>query len=201
MSEPPRSPEDREIIERVLAGEVNAFEALLRRYEAYVMAIVHRYVPADAVEEVAQEVFIQTYKSLPTFIGENPFKNWLAQIAVRACHTYWRKQYRRREVLASPVDEDVRSWLDRALSDKSEARFEAEASQREAGELIEWALARLSPMNRMVVTLVHLEGRTVKETAKMLGLSSANVKVRAHRARKELRKRIQDLLDGEEANR
>lgn len=201
MSEPPRSPEDREIIERVLAGEVNAFEDLLRRYEAYVMAIVHRYVPSAAVEEVAQEVFIQTFKSLPTFIGQHPFKNWLAQISVRACHTYWRRMYRRREVLASTLDEDVRSWLERALSGKSEAEFEAEASRREAGELIHWALGRLSPTNRMVVTMVHLEGRTVRETAKLLGLSTANVKVRAHRARKELRKHIQELLDGEGAER
>lgn len=201
MSEAPRSPEDREIIEQVLAGEVNAFEILLKRYEAYVMAIVHRYVPSEAVEEVAQEVFIQTFKSLPTFIGEHPFKNWLAQIAVRACHTHWRKMYRRREVLANTPDEDVRSWLERVSSGISEANFEAEASRREAEEIIHWALGRLSPTNRMVLTMVHLEGRPVQETAKLLGISAANVKVRAHRARKELRKHIQELLDGEGAER
>jgi RNA polymerase sigma-70 factor (ECF subfamily) len=201
MSEPPRAPEDREIIEQVLAGEVNAFEILLRRYEAYVMAIVHRYVPSEAVEEVAQEVFIQTFKSLPTFIGEHPFKNWLAQIAVRACHTHWRKMYRRREVLANNPDEDVRSWLERVSSGISEANFEAEASRRETKEIIHWALGRLSPTNRMVLTMVHLEGRPVRETAELLGLSAANVKVRAHRARKELRKHIQELLDGEGAER
>ena len=65
--------------------------------------------------------------------------------------------------------------------------------QRETTHLLQWALARLSPENRMVVTLVHLEGYSIREAAELLGWSMVNVKVRAHRARRQLRDILEQL--------
>jgi RNA polymerase sigma-70 factor, ECF subfamily len=66
--------------------------------------------------------------------------------------------------------------------------------QRDATNLLQRALAQLSPENRMVVDLVHLEGHSVREAAELLGWTVVNVKVRAHRARQQLRKILDTLL-------
>jgi RNA polymerase sigma-70 factor (ECF subfamily) len=67
--------------------------------------------------------------------------------------------------------------------------------QRETRDLLQKALAHLSPENRMVVTLVHLEGYSVREAAELLGWTVVNVKVRAHRARQQLRNILEPLIE------
>ena len=73
------------------------------------------------------------------------------------------------------------------LATQSEDRFYNLVRRREATEVLEWALGQLSPENRAVLTLVHLDGHSVREAAQLLGWSVVNVKVRAHRARQMLR--------------
>ena len=87
----------------------------------------------------------------------------------------------------STLTADQAGWLDRALATESDARFHDEADRRESLEDLDWALAQLSPENRLVLTLVHLEGRPAREAADLLGWSLVNVKVRCHRARQKLR--------------
>jgi hypothetical protein len=91
----------------VLAGEVNAFEELLRRYEAYVMAIVHRYVQPEAVEEVAQEVFITVYKSLEDFRGDSRFSTWLYRVTVNHCKNRIKYLGRRKYYQSQSFDEPI----------------------------------------------------------------------------------------------
>ena len=83
--------EDRDIVQRVLAGEVEAFARLMERYQAYVLAIVNRHTPPDQVEELAQEVFIKAFQSLAGWRQDGHFRAWLSVIAVRTCYDYWRK--------------------------------------------------------------------------------------------------------------
>ncbi|MBF0566388.1 MAG: RNA polymerase sigma factor [Nitrospirae bacterium] len=188
------------VIARVLGGETDAFEILLRRYEAYVMAITSRHVPYDSCREVAHEAFIKIYTSLASYRGlasnggKNSFKGWCARIVVRTCYDYWRRQYKNGEVPMSSLTEEHEEWLDRVVSYESSAEHLREHSKREALEVLSGTLASLSPEDRMVVTLLHLEGHSVKETAELLGWTTISVKVRAHRARHRLRERIQKLL-------
>jgi RNA polymerase sigma-70 factor (ECF subfamily) len=79
-------------------------------------------------------------------------------------------------------------WIEQMLAAQSEDQFRDQVQKREAAEVLEWALKQLSPENRAVLTLVHLEGRSVREAAQLLGWSVINVKVRAHRARQAVRK-------------
>ena len=82
------------------------------------------------------------------------------------------------------------------LSAQSDDQFRDQAQKGEAAEVLEWALRQLSPENRAVLTLVHLDGYSVREAAELLGWSLVNVKVRAHRARQALRKILSHILPG-----
>lgn len=187
---------DNEVIQRVLQGNADAFEVILTRYQSLVMNIVTKHLPSDMVEETAHNVFIKAYNSLPAFGGESPFKHWLSKIAVRTCYDFWREQYKSKEVVINSLSEEEHcGWFESLISDRSMESFKAEEALKETKEVLNWALDRLSAKDRMVVSMVYLEGLSVRETADLLGWSIINVKVRSHRARKELRKQLTKLSE------
>ncbi|MEA2014614.1 MAG: RNA polymerase sigma factor [Thermodesulfobacteriota bacterium] len=179
---------DNEIIHRIIDGETDAFAHILTRYKEYVMGIVSRHVPYDQVEETAHDAFIRAYQSLPTFKQESGFKYWLSSITVRTCYDFWRQRYRSKEVSMSSLTEKHQQWLENVISDTSDRAFDEHGLRKEAREILDWALAKLSAEDRMVLELVYLEGLTVKEAADLLGWTTANVKVRSFRSRIKLRK-------------
>jgi len=179
-------PSDAEIVRRVIEGEINAFESLLLRYKDHVLEVVKKHVPYNEVEEMAHDVFVRAYQSLSTFKGRSSFRQWLSAIAVRTCYDFWRKRYRSRELPMSSLTKEHQEWLERVVSNRSGQSFDDKASQREARKLLDWALDRLSPGDRMVLELVYLEGLSGREAADLLGWTVANVKVRSLRARRRL---------------
>lgn len=190
-----QEPSDIDIVQRVNDGDTEAFGLLVDRYGDAVGRIVARHVPSESVEEVTHDVFVSIYRSLPTFGARSPFGRWISSIAVRGCHDFWRNHYRKREVSLSSLTEDHQGWLDVLLADDSREIFERQAAQREAREVLEYALDRLSADDRMIVTLMHLDGLSVRETADLLGWSSVRVKVRAHRSRQRMKKIIMELIE------
>ncbi|UCB48793.1 MAG: RNA polymerase sigma factor [Deltaproteobacteria bacterium] len=189
-------PTDAEIVSKVLDGSVSAFESLLIRYKDVVLKIIKKRVPYDDVEETTQEVFVRVYQSLSTYKGKSDFKQWLSSITVRTCYDYWRKAYRSREVPMSSLTEKHQRWLEEVISDESEHSLEERGSQKEARELLDWALGKLSAEDRTVLELVYLEGLSGKEAADALGWSVANVKVRSFRSRRKLKKLLAGLIKG-----
>ena len=179
-------PDDLHIIEQVLQGEVDCFAELMERHQRHVAKIVGRHVPSDRVNEVAHDVFVRAYTGLGGYSADVPFEHWLSGIAVRTCYDFWRAA-NRSATPVSALTEEHDAWIERVLTGDSEARFQEEVGRREAREVLQWALSRLSPKNRLVLTLVHLEGYSVREAAKLLGWSVVNVKVTAYRARQALR--------------
>ena len=167
---------------------------LITRYQQHVGRIVAGHVRRDMVEEVAHDVFVRAYTSLPTYSLRTPFAHWLARIALRACYDAWRSASARKELPLSGLSDDHAQSAERLLAAESTERFEEQIRQQETAELLHAALNQLSPENRMVVTLVHLEGHSVREAAALLGWSPINVKVRAHRARQQLRKILEGIL-------
>lgn len=186
---------DSEIIRQVLEGNVNSFESLMLRYKDLVLRIVKKHVPYSEVEEMAQETFIRAYQSLSGFRSKGDFKQWLSSIAVRTCYDYWRKAYRNKEVAISSLTEGHQKWLEEAISDKPEPPFH-EDDQKEAEELLDWAMGKLAPEDRMVLELIYLEGLSGKEAADLLGWSVANVKVRSFRARNKLKRLLKETIKG-----
>jgi RNA polymerase sigma-70 factor (ECF subfamily) len=185
---------DAEIIRQVVDGDVNAFESLLTRYKDLVLRIVKRHVPYNEVEDVAQSSFIRIFKALSTFKGKGEFKQWISAITVRACYDYWRKAYRSKEISMSSLTEKHGEWLEEVISERSDSEVKDKGRQKEAAELLDWALANLSPKDRMIIELVYLEGLTGKEAADLLGWSLSNVKVRAFRSRKRLEKLLKETM-------
>lgn len=185
---------DGEIINQVMDGNTNAFALLLTRYKNHVAQIVNRHVPHDAVGETAHNVFIRAYQSLPTYKGKAPFLQWISSIAVRTCHDFWRERYRARELPMCSLSEKHQKWLENAITYTSDQTFQKRMEQDEAKEVLTWALGKLSAADRMVVELVYLEGLSIKEAAKLLGWSAANVKVRSFRTRLKLRRLLSDFM-------
>ncbi|MBI9087198.1 MAG: RNA polymerase sigma factor [Desulfobacterales bacterium] len=185
---------DSTIVARVLNGDANAFEPLVVRYKAHVMKIVTRHVPYQEAEELAQDIFIRAYTSLPTYKEKSGFKPWLSTVAVRACYDYWRKRYRSKEIPLSELTENHQHWLETAAGDRSGTADEDGLAQKEAREVLDWALARLTAEDRMVLELTFLQGYSGQEAAALLGWSVANVKVRAHRSRKKLKNILSETM-------
>jgi len=177
---------DMEIVRRVVNGDTEAFGKLIERYKHHVLTIVKRHAPYDRVEELTQEVFVGAFQSLPKFKKAGSFKSWLSAIAVRRCYDFWRKQYRSMEVSMSTLDRDHGQWLEQAIADQSDNAWQDYGRRHEARQVLDWALAKLGPEDRIVLELVYLEGLSVKEAAQQLGWSVANVKVRSFRSRKKL---------------
>ncbi len=188
---------DIQIIRQVVEGDINAFEYLLKKYEEYVLMIVKRHVPYNQVEEIAQEVFIRAYQSLPGFKKKSGFRQWLSSIATRACHDFWRKKYRSRELPMSCLTAKHNDWLEQQISDESSRSFNEYESRKEAGEVLDWALDQLSAGDRMTLELLYLEGLSGKEVAALLGWSVAKVKIRSFRSRSKLQKLLAYLIEGE----
>ncbi len=186
---------DSEIVRWVLDGDVNAFERLLKRYEDHVLMIAKRHIPYAQIEEIAQDVFVRAYESLPSFKKKSSFKQWLSTIAVRTCYDFWRKAYRSREVPMSTLTKKHRDWVEQVMFDQSNRSFTEDGSQKEARELLDWALARLTAEDRMVLELIYFEGLSGKEAAELLGWSVANVKVRSFRSRRKLQKLLAGLAE------
>lgn len=178
--------DDLEIVRRVLQGEIDHFAELIARYQQHVAKITNRHVPFDHVAEVAHDVFVRAYTSLSSFSGQTPFEHWLSGIAVRTCYDFWRAR-RRDELPVSSLATEHQAWMDHVLEAESEGQFHEQIRRREAAELLQWALGRLSAENRLVLTLVHLDGYSMREAAGLLGWTVVNVKVRAYRARQMLR--------------
>jgi RNA polymerase sigma-70 factor (ECF subfamily) len=178
---------DAELIAQVRAGNVNDYEPLITRHREQVFAIVARHVPGAQVAELAHEVFVRAFLSLKTYRAEKPFAHWLSRIAVRTCCDYWRQQKRRPETPASVLDDDKQEWLERAAQGLAREQFERETMQREAAEVLDWALARVGASERMVLTLLHRDGHSVAAIADLLGWTQTRVKVTAFRARLKLR--------------
>ncbi len=183
-------PTDAELIATVLDGDTASFEPLIRKHQPRVFATARRYARRESeVEDIVQEVFIKAFQKLKGFRGEAPFEHWLMRLAVRTCYDFLRGHQRNRETAFSELTEPEADWLDRFVVQPDAAGESADAAR----QLVEKILSRLRPAARMVITLLEIERRPVKEIAAMTGWSVPLVKVRAFRARVEMRKILKTI--------
>jgi RNA polymerase sigma-70 factor (ECF subfamily) len=172
-------PSDESLVKAACAGDNSAFTQLVIRHKRRVFGLAARFIRnSDELDDISQNVFIKVYENLPSFRNDAPFEHWLIKIAVRVCHDALRS--RKKEKNTTYLDEHALDVRDRA----GEARNEA----RQAREVLAFALEKLKPDERLVITLLELEQLTVREIAAATGWSEANVKVRGHRARQALKK-------------
>ena len=116
---------------------------------------------------------MKVYQNLKSFRSEAPFEHWVSRIAVRCCYDFLRATRRERQTV--PLD-----GIEIGIADN--------VNPARAAEVLRWAMAQLSADERLVITLLELEEKSVREVAWLTGWSESNVKVRAHRARNALKK-------------
>ena len=174
-----------ELIAAVLAGDRASFEPLVAKYSPRVFATARRYARRDVeVQDIAQEVWLKAFDKLKSFRGEAPFEHWLMRMTVRTCYDFLRAHQRNRISSFSEISEPDDDWLERFVAEPGSVAEDAAAAKL----LIDRVMDKLSPEARLVIQLLEIEDRSVKEIAEITGWSVPLVKVRAFRARGEMRK-------------
>ena len=180
-----------ELIAAVLQGDAASFEPLVQKYSPRIFATARRYARRESeVEDIVQEIWLKAFQKLKSYRGEAPFEHWLMRLAVRTCYDFLRRHQRNRETAFSELTEPEDDWLERFAQDPDAAAEDADAARA----LVERLLAQLSPQARLIITLLEIEDRSVKEIAKLTGWSVPLVKVRAFRARAEMRKLLARIV-------
>jgi RNA polymerase sigma-70 factor (ECF subfamily) len=178
-------PNEAELIAAVLKGDPESFEPLVQKYSPRVFATARRYARRESeIEDIAQEVWIKAFQKLGSFRGEAPFEHWLMRLTVRTCYDALRSHQRNKELSFSELSEPENDWLERFVSSGQHGSEDADAAR----QLVERILQKLSPAARLIITLLEIEDRSVKEIAALTGWSIPLVKVRAFRARAEMKK-------------
>jgi RNA polymerase sigma-70 factor (ECF subfamily) len=172
---------DRFAVARALAGDGEAFGAVVRRHTRGIVSLCGRLSGDTRVgEELAQEAFARAFARLGTFRGECSFRHWLYRIAVNGCRDFQKAGGRAEEAATLTGDE---------LATQTDPERDAEA--REELAALGRALASLPPAYREAFTLFHLENLSYEEIAAITGVRVNALKVRVHRARLMLRSRLE----------
>lgn len=174
--------DDRLTVQRAIQGDERALRALWTRYSPYVDAVVRRLVnDPDTAADVAQEVWIQIFKALPTWRGESAFSTWAHRIAVNRTLNALRRT-KRLAALEAPIEEES-------------AAVEMDAERGMLAATIEDAARQLSPGARTVFLLHDVEGYTHEEIAASLGITAGGSKSQLFKARAKLRKLLAHVVD------
>ena len=186
---------DDTLVAAALAGDEDAFGKLFERHRRQVARIAGRFFShVEQIEEIIQDSFTKAYFALSTYHGTHAasFKAWLGQITVNSCYDQLRRTQRR----------PPQSFIDITDSESHELGTQLRAAGASADveratiarDLAAKLLSGLSAEDRLVLTLLDVEGFSVAEVAEMTGWSISKVKVRAHRARAHLRRILQNYI-------
>ena len=180
--------EDEADIRATLGGDGRAFARLVARHQHGVARHLLRFArDGGTLESLVQDTFVEAWSSLAGYRGRSSLQSWLLAIATRVGYRHWKREARgRRETALEALSPEERAELEAAAAAASTPGRPA-ADPSVAAALVHRLLARLSPRDRLVITLLHLDGRSVAETAELTGWSRAMVKVQAFRARGRLR--------------
>lgn len=180
---------DEEIIERVLNGDKDAYELIMRKYNQRLFRIARSYIVSeDEIEDVLQEAYIKAYEQLPRFEKRSSFSTWLIRILINEALA--RLKHRKR--LTSIADD---SGLVRELPIQLQNKETpiGKLMNTELKEILEKAVDRLPGKYSSVFLMREIEGMSIAETSESLEISETNVKVRLNRAKEMLRETISDF--------
>jgi RNA polymerase sigma-70 factor, ECF subfamily len=188
-------PNEAGLIARILAGEKELFHELIRPYERMVYLTLFAVLKNETeAEDGAQEAVISAYRHLASFRGEAKFSTWLTSIAINEGRKRLRKAKGAAEdSIEEQEEEHEGDFTPAPLADWREIPLEA-LERKELREMLRVAVAELPGIYRQVFALRDLEELSIEETARALGINPGAVKVRLHRARMMLQKRLVPFL-------
>jgi RNA polymerase sigma-70 factor (ECF subfamily) len=185
---------DWEVVKKVQAGDVAAFDRLILKYRERVYSVIYNLCAnREDAADLTQGTFIKAFQSINRFQGQSSFFTWLYRIGVNATLTHLRKNRLRTFFSFERImEEDKSSEVIDALTDKTGA--DREMFVKELQEKLNEALQKLSINHRMVVTLFEIDGLSHNEIGEIMGCSVGTVRSRLHYAKQLLQAELQSYL-------
>ncbi len=186
---------DLAVVRRVQAGDVAAFDDLVRKYRARVYSVVYHLTSnREDAADLTQDAFIRAFQSINRFQGQSSFFTWLYRIAVNATLTHLRKNRLRTFFSFEKLDHEdaVSAEVISALTDASGA--DRETFARELQEKLNEAMQKLSIKHRTVITLFEIDGLSHQEIAEVMDCSVGTVRSRLHYAKQLLQSELQPYI-------
>jgi len=188
---------DAELIDKLTAGDSEAFDSLLETYQDRVVNICYRFVHhASDAEDVAQEVFIEIIQSIARFRGDAKLSTWIYRVAVTKAFDFIRKKNRKKrlghlkQVLGIQTEEKRRDFEPEDATEPADA-----LEQKERAAVLAQALAALPESQRIAITLNQYEGLGYAEVAEIMATTVSAVESLLFRAKKNLRKHLRRYYD------
>jgi RNA polymerase sigma-70 factor (ECF subfamily) len=185
---------DIEVIQKVISGEIELFEILIRRYNSYLYKTGRSYnYSHEDTQDLMQDTLIDVYLSLSKFEIRSSFKTWVIKIMLNNC-------YRKQKTWVSQnfTSAEINETATPMFSNIKHTDTNKAVMNRELNFIVENALCQIPLEYRIVFTLREFNGLTVAETADSLNISEANVKVRLNRAKTMLRKEVEKAYTPED---
>jgi RNA polymerase sigma-70 factor (ECF subfamily) len=181
--------DERELVQRLKAGDQDAYEVLVRTHSSRLLAVTRRILTSeDDARDAVQDAFILAFRNIRTFEGESRLSTWLHRVAINAALMKLRSRRRRPE---EPLDPLLPSYQDDGHHVEQFQSWEEPAddalARRRRRALVRESIERLPENYRTVLLLRDIEEIGTEEAAQMLGISVNAVKIRLHRARQALR--------------
>ena len=191
-SKPEPRPDLRSFVRRYQDGDESAANDLITALYPVVIKIVRAYLPKRSSEEdMAQMVFLRVFTRLGQYSGQVPLEHWVTRVAVNTCLNEIGKEKVRPELRWADLSEEQEQVLETLARTDDDLH---PAQSLVSRELVEQLLGGLNPQDRLVLTLLHLEGRTLDEIHAATGWNRTLIKVRAFRARQKVRKQLESVM-------
>lgn len=179
-------------IEQVRQRDEAAARALFRHLYPLVARLVRSHLPRrTSQEDLVQTVFMKVFANLDRFSGTVPLEHWVSRIAINTCLNQLAAEKARPELRWADLSEEQTEALEAVTAGTGELDPLQNLAAR---EIVEKLLAQLAPADRLLLTLLHLEGRSIEEVRQVTGWNVPVIKVRAFRARRKLRKDFEKLM-------
>ena len=179
-------------VKRARLRDEEAARALFRHLYPLVARLVRSHLPRrTSPEDLVQTVFMKVFASLDSFSGAVPLEHWVSRIAINTCLNQLAAEKARPELRWADLTEEQAQALESVTAGPADSDPLQNLAAR---EIVEKLLAQLAPADRLLMTLMHLEGRSVDEVRQITGWNGPVIKVRAFRARRKLRKHFDKLM-------
>ena len=186
---------DSEVVKRVLSGEKELYEILLRRNNQKLFRVIRAYLKeTQEIEDIMQNTYLKAYEKLYQFKSKSTFSTWLIRIGINEALA--RLNAKKRYFAVHDANDTNKTILE--ISANKQSNPEQTAINQETKLMIEKAIDTLDTKHRVVYIMREIEGMSISEIADSLELSPSNVKVRLHRAKGKLKENLYKLYSPQE---
>ena len=184
-------PEPDALVQAALRHDDNAARELVRRLYPLVAKMVRSHRPRRTSEEdLCQMIFIKVFQKLSQFSGKVPLEHWVSRIAINTCLTQIESERVRPELRHADLTEEEEAVVKNLATASEELAPDNRLASR---QLVEHLFEFLKPVERVIIDLLYLEGRSVEEIHQITGMGTAAIKVRAFRARQKMKAQLTKL--------